>query len=126
LRDRIENDVVEAIHGVRINGEGAPRTPNTTNLSFEGVEAETLTIALDLRGFAVSTGAACSSGSVEPSHVLQAMGLATDRVQSSIRVSLSKFTTDEEVQEFVVALRDAVKSVRGHATGQKKGKRSRR
>jgi cysteine desulfurase len=124
LRDRIENDVVEAIPGVRINGEGAPRTPNTTNLSFEGVEAETLTIALDLRGFAVSTGAACSSGSVEPSHVLQAMGLATDRVQSSIRVSLSKFTTDEEVQEFVVALRDAVKSVRGHATGAKMGRRS--
>jgi cysteine desulfurase len=126
LRDQIENRVLETITGACINGEGALRTPNTTNLSFDGVEAETLTIALDLKGFAISTGAACSSGTVEPSHVLQAMGLATERVQSSIRISLSKFTTDEEVKQFVVALRDAVESVRGHARGARMRRRSHR
>jgi cysteine desulfurase len=104
---------LDGIRGAQLNGEGAPRTPNTTSLSFEGVEGETLTIALDLQGFAVSTGAACSSGTVEPSHVLQAMGLGTGRVQSTIRVSLGKFTTEEEVQKFVEALRATVESVRG-------------
>jgi len=116
LRDQIENSAVDAIPGVLINGKDAPRTPNTTNLSFDGAEAETLTIALDLKGFAVSAGAACTSGTVEPSHVLQAMGLGTERVQSSIRISLGKSTTEEDVRQFVVALRYAVESVRSHAT----------
>lgn len=124
LRDQIENRVLETIAGASINGEGAPRTPNTTNLSFMGVEAETLTIALDLKGFAVSTGAACSSGTVDPSHVLQAMGLSAERVQGSIRVSLSKFTTEEEVQQFMAALKETVESVRGHATGGRMRRRS--
>ena len=114
LRDHLEKTVVETIAEVSINGAGTSRTSNTTSLSFAGAEGETLTIALDLKGFAVSTGAACSSGSVEPSHVLQAMGLGTERVQGSIRVSLGKSTTRGEIDSFVVALRSAVESVRSH------------
>jgi cysteine desulfurase len=119
LRDQIEDAAVGTISGALVNGRDAPRTPNTTNLSFDGVEAETLTIALDLKGFAVSTGAACTSGTVEPSHVLRAMGLGTERVQSSIRISLGKFTTEEDVQHFVTALRQAVESVRSHAISKR-------
>jgi cysteine desulfurase len=107
--------VLDTISEASVNGGGAPRISNTTNLSFAGAEGETLVIALDLKGFAVSTGAACSSGSVEPSHVLQAMGLGTERVQGSIRVSLGKSTTREEIDSFVTALRSAVESVRGHS-----------
>jgi cysteine desulfurase len=115
LRDHLERAVLETITEVAVNGAGAPRTSNTTSLSFAHIEGETLTIALDLNGFAVSTGAACSSGSVEPSHVLQAMGLGTERVQSSIRVSLGKSTTRSEIDSFVVALKSAVESARRHA-----------
>lgn len=115
LRDQLEKSVLDRIPGTCINGEGAPRTPNTTSLSFAGVEGETLAIALDLKGFAVSTGAACSSGTVEPSHVLQAMGLPPERVQSAIRVSLGKYTTEEEVQQFAEALPSVVQSLRRHA-----------
>ena len=71
--------------------------PNTTNISFDGVEAESLLIALDLEGFAVSTGSACSSGTLEPSHVLRAMGLPSHRTQNSIRFSLGAGNTDAEV-----------------------------
>ncbi len=112
LRDSLEKQVLETVPGSRINGQGAPRTPNTVNFSFEGAEGETLTIALDLKGFAVSTGAACSSGTVEPSHVLRAMGLNAERVQSSIRVSLGKYTNEEEIRLLVEALRSAVESLR--------------
>jgi cysteine desulfurase len=115
LREQLEKNVLETIPGTRVNGEGAPRTPNTTSLSFEGVEGETLTIALDLRGFAVSTGAACSSGTVEPSHVLRAMGFGAERVQGSIRVSLGKYTIEGEVAQFVAALGEAVDSVRSRS-----------
>jgi cysteine desulfurase len=114
LRDHLEKTVLDTISEATVNGAGAPRTSNTTNLSFANAEGETLVIALDLKGFAVSTGAACSSGSVEPSHVLQAMGLGTERVQGSIRVSLGKSTTREEIDSFVTALRSAVESLRGH------------
>ena len=118
LRDRLEKEVLETINGVRANGGGAHRTPNTTNLSFDGIEGETLTIALDLRGFAVSTGAACSSGTVDPSHVLQAMGFGPARVQGSIRVSLGKYTTEEEVLRFAEVLRDTVESIRRRSAGR--------
>lgn len=114
LRDHLEKTVLATISEATVNGAGAPRTSNTTSMSFANAEGETLTIALDLKGFAVSTGAACSSGSVEPSHVLQAMGLGTRRVQGSIRVSLGKSTTQEEIDSFVEALRSAVESVRSH------------
>jgi cysteine desulfurase len=95
LRDRLEARLL-AIPGSRRNGEG-PRVPNTSNLSFANVEAEGLLIALDLEGIAVSTGAACAAGGVEPSHVLRAMGLPPERVQSSLRFSLGRGTTEAEV-----------------------------
>jgi cysteine desulfurase len=115
LRDRLEKGVLETVSGTRVNGGGASRTPNTTSLSFEGIEGETLTIALDLKGYAVSTGAACSSGTVEPSHVLRAMGFSPERVQGSIRVSLGKYTTEEEVLHFVETLRETVESMRSRS-----------
>jgi cysteine desulfurase len=95
LRDRLEARLL-AIPGARRNGEGT-RVPNTTNVSFAGVEAEGLLIALDLEGIAVSTGAACAAGGVEPSHVLRAMGFPPERVQSSLRLSLGRGTTEADV-----------------------------
>ena len=80
-----------------VNGARDRRVPNTTNISFEGVEAESLLIALDLEGVAVSTGSACSSGTLEPSHVLRAMGFPTHRTQNSIRLSLGAGNTDEQI-----------------------------
>jgi cysteine desulfurase len=97
MRDRLEQAVLERVSGTAINGDRARRVPNTTNISFEGVEAESLLIGLDLEGFAVSTGSACSSGTLEPSHVLRAMGLSAHRTQNSIRISLGAGNTDEQV-----------------------------
>jgi cysteine desulfurase len=101
-RDRLERALLE-IEGTGLNGEGAPRVPNTTNILFDGIEGEALVIALDLKGLAVSTGAACSSGAIEPSHVLTAMGLRPERAKASIRFSLGKQNTPEDV-DFAVAL----------------------
>ena len=86
-----------------MNGDGAPRVPNTTNIFFDYIEGEALVIALDLKGVAVSTGAACSSGAIEPSHVLTAMGLRPDRARASLRFSLGKQNTEEDV-EFALGL----------------------
>jgi cysteine desulfurase len=103
LRDRLEAGILAGVPRAVVNGEGAPRVPNTTNISFEGVEAESLLIALDLEGVAVSTGSACSSGSLEPSHVLRAMGLPNNRARNSLRFSLGAATTDAEV-DFVIGV----------------------
>ena len=97
LRDRLETELMERISQTRINGSTIRRMPHTTNLSFRGVEGEALLISLDLQGIAVSTGAACSSGSLEPSHVLKAMGFRNRRVESALRLSLSRMTTEEEI-----------------------------
>ena len=97
MRDRLEESVLSAMEDVGVNGQGAPRVPNTTNFWFDHVEGEALVIALDLKGLAVSSGAACSSGAIEPSHVLLAMGLPHQRARASIRVSLGKQTTQEDV-----------------------------
>lgn len=97
LRDRLERGLLE-IPGAAVNG-GGPRVPNTCNISFEGIEAESLLMALDLAGLAVSTGAACAAGAVEPSHVLRAMGLPPERVQASLRLSLGPSTRDDEVEQ---------------------------
>src|SRR5437667_288115 len=86
-----------------VNGDGAPRVPNTTNIHFDHIEGEALVIALDLKGLAVSTGAACSSGALEPSHVLVAMGLRPDQARASLRFSLGKQNTTEDV-EFAIGL----------------------
>jgi cysteine desulfurase len=112
LRDRFENAVLDRIPATGINGSRWRRTPNTSNLYFDGVEGEALCIALDLRGFAVSTGSACSSGAVTPSHVLTALGLGADRARSSLRISLGRATTAAQVDALVVALEAAVRHLR--------------
>ena len=112
LRDRLESAVLASIPGTAINGAREPRVPNTTNISFEGIEAESLLIALDLEGFAVSTGSACSSGTLEPSHVLRAMGLPAHRTQNSIRISLGTRNTDAEVDAFLAKLPAVVGKLR--------------
>jgi cysteine desulfurase len=103
LRDRLEAAVLERVESAGVNGSGAPRVPNTTNIYFDYIEGEALIIALDLKGLAVSTGAACSSGAIEPSHVLTAMGLRPDRARASIRFSLGKQNTPEDA-EFAIKL----------------------
>jgi cysteine desulfurase len=103
LRDRLEFAVLQKIEAAGVNGAGAPRVPNTTNIYFDYIEGEALIISLDLKGLAVSTGAACSSGAIEPSHVLTAMGLRPDRARASIRFSLGKQNTSEDV-EFAIGL----------------------
>jgi cysteine desulfurase len=96
LRDHLESKLLQ-LDSSAVNGAGAPRVPNTTNICFDGIDGEALVIALDLKGLAVSTGAACSSGAIEPSHVLIAMGLSADRARSSIRFSLGKLNTADDV-----------------------------
>ncbi len=103
MRDRLEKMIVESAESVRVNGEDAPRVPNTSNMVFEYIDGEAMVIALDLKGLAVSTGAACSSGAIEPSHVLLAMGLTPDQARGSIRFSLGKQNTAEDV-EFALGL----------------------
>jgi cysteine desulfurase len=113
LRDRLEEGILLAVPGTAVNGARAHRVPNTTNISFERVEAESLLIALDLEGVAVSTGSACSSGTLEPSHVLRAMGLPTHRTQNSLRFSLGMLSTDQEVDHVVDILPRLVEKLRG-------------
>jgi cysteine desulfurase len=110
LRDGLEERLL-AIPGSLRNGEG-PRVPNTTNVSFAGVEAEGLLIALDLLGIAVSTGAACAAGAVEPSHVLRAMGLPSERVQASLRFSLGRGTTRAHLERAAEAVSSCVERQR--------------
>jgi cysteine desulfurase len=97
FRDRLEQTILANIDQVAVNGGGAARVPNTTNISFDCIEGEAMVIALDLKGLAISTGAACSSGAIEPSHVLTAMGLSADRARGSIRFSLGKQNTAQDV-----------------------------
>jgi cysteine desulfurase len=112
LRDQLEQGVLARVPGTAVNGARDPRVPNTTNISFDGVEAESLLIALDLEGIAVSTGSACSSGTLEPSHVLRAMGLASHRTQNSIRFSLGAGNTAEEVEFLLSKLPAVVEKLR--------------
>src|SRR5437764_10403073 len=97
LRDRLESTVADSVD-VTINGAAAPRIPNTSSITFRDADAEGIVIGLDLSGVAVSTGAACSSGRVEPSHVLLALALTADQARSTVRFSLSRFTTEEEIE----------------------------
>jgi cysteine desulfurase len=112
MRDRLQDAVMAAMDDVGVNGLGAPRVPNTTNFWFDHVEGEALVIALDLKGLAVSSGAACSSGAIEPSHVLLAMGLPHPRARASIRVSLGKQTTEEDVDFAVQVIPETVARLR--------------
>ncbi len=113
LRDRLQQGILAQVEEAGVNGDSAPRVPNTSNIYFDHIDGEAMVISLDLKGLAVSTGAACSSGAIEPSHVLVAMGLRTDRARASIRFSLGKQNTAEDVDlalalvpETVARLRD--------------------
>ena len=97
LRDHLERVILERVAGTHVNGRGAPRTPNTSNLRFDGIDSEPLLIALDLRGYAISSGSACSSGASEPSHVLTAIGLSKEQARSSVRISLGRGNDQAQV-----------------------------
>jgi cysteine desulfurase len=112
LRDRLEQGILAQVEECGVNGAGAPRVSNTTNLYFDHLEAEALVIALDLKGLSVSGGSACQSGATEPSHVLTAMGLTPARARASIRFSISKLTTEEEVDEALALIPAAVARLR--------------
>jgi cysteine desulfurase len=112
LRDHIEQGILAQVEEAGVNGNGAPRIPNTTSIYFDHIDGESMVIALDLKGLAVSTGAACSSGAVEPSHVLIAMGLRADRARSSIRFSLGKQNTAEEIEVALALVPETVARLR--------------
>lgn len=112
LRDRLEQRLLDRIPDAHVNGAGAPRTPNTTNIRFDGIDSDALLIALDLRGFAVSSGSACSSGATEPSHVLLAIGLTRDQARSSLRFSLGRGNTSEDVDALIEAVAESVAHLR--------------
>lgn len=112
LRDKLERGILAQVEETGVNGEGARRVPNTTNIHFDHIEAESLVIALDLKGLAVSTGSACSSGAIEPSHVLVSMGLPADRARASIRFSLGKQTTEEEIDSALALVPGCVARLR--------------
>jgi len=112
LRDRLEAGILQRVAGTVVNGDPGRRVYNTTNISFERVEAESLLIALDLDGIAVSTGSACSSGTLEPSHVLRAMRLPPSRTQGALRFSLGPTNTEEEVDHLLQVLPGLVDKLR--------------
>jgi len=112
LRDRLEDGILRSVTGTALNGVRSPRVPNTTNVSFDRTEAESLLIALDLEGVAVSTGSACSSGTLEPSHVLKAMGFPPHRTQNSIRFSLGTANTEADIDRVIAALPGIVDKLR--------------
>jgi len=112
LRDCLEQGILDRVPDAHVNGAGAPRTPNTTNMRFDGIDSDALLIALDLRGFAVSSGSACSSGATEPSHVLMAIGLTRDQARSSLRFSLGRGNTAEDVEALIGAVAESVAHLR--------------
>jgi cysteine desulfurase len=112
LRDRLETQICSTMPRVKINGASAQRVPNTSNMSFESVDGESVVLGLDLRGIYVSTGSACSTGDPEPSHVLLAMGLTPKEAQGSVRISLGKGSREEDIPPVVDALEDTVKRLR--------------
>jgi cysteine desulfurase len=112
LRNKLERGLLERVPQVRVNGGRVPRTPNTTNLMFSGIDGEALVIALDLKGLACSVGAACSSGAVEPSHVLMAIGLSQEEAKSSLRFSLGRHTTESEIDFALEVVPAAVAQLR--------------
>ncbi len=113
LRDRLETALLDSIPAARVNGRPSPRVCNTTNLTFPGAGGEALLIALDLEGIACSTGAACSSGAVEPSHVLTAIGLSDDEARSTLRFSLGRGTSGDEIEAAIETIPRVVERIRG-------------
>jgi cysteine desulfurase len=126
MRDRLQQGILAQVEDAGVNGDGATRVPNTSNIHFDYIDGEAMVIALDLKGLAVSTGAACSSGAIEPSHVLLAMGLRPDQARASIRFSLGKQTVDEDIEialalvpETVARLRELSPKYTKHAVSTK-------
>jgi cysteine desulfurase len=117
LRDRLEQEILATIPEVSVNGASAPRLPTTTNLTFTGADGQSLVVALDLKGVATSTGSACSSGSLEPSHVLVAMGLEGPGLRGAVRFSLGSGNTLAEVETVLRMLPPIVTRLRQHAGG---------
>ena len=112
LRDRLEAGILENVPAAGVNGGSSPRTPNTTNIFFDGLEGEALVISLDLKGFAVSSGSACSSGAVAPSHVLLAIGLSRERARASLRFSLGRSNTEAQVDALIQAVVESTAQLR--------------
>jgi len=112
LRDHLERGILSSVKGTQVNGKSTDRVSNTTNISFNNVEAEALLIALDLEGISVSTGSACSSGTLEPSHVLKAIGLSTHRTQNSIRFSVGLGNNTEQIERVVELIPRTVAKLR--------------
>jgi cysteine desulfurase len=112
MRDRLQQGILAQVEEAGVNGDGAARVPNTTNLHFDHIDGEAMVIALDLKGVAVSTGAACSSGAIEPSHVLVAMGLRADQARASIRFSLGKQTVAEDIDVALALVPETVARLR--------------
>ncbi len=112
FRDRLERGILERVPDAGVNGSRGRRVPNTSNIYFDGIEGEAMVISLDLQGFAVSSGSACSSGAVEPSHVLLAMGLDKERAKSSVRFSLGRGNTGEQVDLLLDAVEESAARLR--------------
>jgi len=112
LRDRLEAGILDRLPACGVNAGRSPRTPNTTNIFFDGLEGEAMVISLDLKGFAVSSGSACSSGAVEPSHVLLAIGLSRERARASLRFSLGQSNTEEQVDALIDAVAESAAHLR--------------
>jgi len=121
MRDRLQQALLAAIDQAGVNGDGTARVPNTTNLHIDHVDGEAMVIALDLKGIAVSTGAACSSGAIEPSHVLIAMGLRPNQARASIRFSLGKQTVAEDIDAAVLLVPEVVTRLRDLSPAYRKG-----
>jgi len=112
LRDRLEQEILARVAGAHVNGVDAPRVGNTSNIRFDGIDSEPLLIALDLKGFAVSSGSACSSGATEPSHVLAAIALTREQARSSVRFSLGRSNTEEQIDALIDAVVQVVSRLR--------------
>jgi cysteine desulfurase len=112
MRDRLQQGILAQVEDAGVNGDGATRVPNTTNIHFDYIDGEAMVIALDLKGVAVSTGAACSSGAIEPSHVLLAMGLRPDQARASIRFSLGKQTVAGDIDLALALVPEVVARLR--------------
>ena len=112
LREKLTQGIFETIEGVRLNGHSLHRLPNNVNISFEGVEGEPVLLGLDFAGICASSGSACSSASLEPSHVLLAIGLSADMAQGSLRITLGRENTDEDVNYLLSVLPEMIGKLR--------------
>ncbi len=108
LRDKLENGILERVYNARVNGSTTNRVPNTTNIGFQYIEGELILLHLSDLGICASSGSACTSGSLEPSHVLKSMGVPFESLHGSIRFSLSRFTTEEEIDYVLNVLPDVI------------------